>query len=91
MFTSSPCGGVAGIEKLALSACGGLTLFTRRQSGRHYCIPTVEVSLAVRGKVHSFGGAGAAGVFSLVHGRNVFAARPVVYHHNRSFCYDHAA
>lgn len=24
---SSPCGGVAGIEKLALSACGGARLF----------------------------------------------------------------
>jgi hypothetical protein len=80
---SSPFGGVAGIEKLALSACGGLTLFTRRQSGRHHCSPT-QVSLAVRGKVHSFGGAGAAGAFLFKHARSVCTARLTVHNHNRS-------
>jgi hypothetical protein len=83
IFTSSPFSGVGGGEKLPLSACRGLTCFTRRHSGRHHCSPT-QVSLAVHGKVHSFGGAGAAGAFLVKHARSVCTARLTVHNHYRS-------
>lgn len=85
MVSSSPCGGIAGIEKLALSTCGGLTFSTRRQSGRRACVRSqLPVSCAVRGQAHGFGCAGAVGAFSLMHGRSVCAAVLPVYHYNRS-------
>lgn len=82
---SSPCGGIAGIEKLALSAYGGLTFFTHRQFGRRsrVCSP-LPVSCAVRGQARGFGGAGAVGAFSTLHGRSVCAAVLPVYHNTRS-------
>ena len=81
---SSPFSGVGGGEKLPLSACRGLTLFTRRRQGRHHSLPTPEVSVAVRGQAHGFGGAGAVGAFLFKHARSVCTARLAVHNHYRS-------
>lgn len=66
---SSPCIGVAGIEKLALSAFGGLTFFTRRHSGRRPVTPggLLPATSGARGKVRAGWGAGAAGDFFFEH------------------------
>ena len=66
---SSPCGGEAGIEKLALSAFGGLTFATRRHSGRRPVTPggLLPSTSGSHGKVRAGWGVGAAGVFFSEH------------------------
>lgn len=80
IFLSSPCGGVAGL-KLALSTCGGLSLFTRRQFVRHSLTPAgfLPSSSGARGKVRTGWGVEAAGAFLRLHGCSLAAAAVSFY------------
>ena len=82
IFMSSPCSGVAGIEKLALSACGGLAFFTRCHSGQRSETPggCLPATYGLRGQVQSIWGAGAAGDFFTKHVSSFCEPAQRVYH-----------